>query len=83
VEAILADMTISISEFKDNPSKVVRQAAQTPFCVLSNNKPSFYVVDPETWEKIQDLLDDIALAPVIEKAVKRRGQAVRVSLSDL
>jgi PHD/YefM family antitoxin component YafN of YafNO toxin-antitoxin module len=83
VEAILADMTIGISEFKANPNKAVQDADGVPFCVLTNNAPAFYVVDPEQWERLQDILDDAALAPVIAKAIKKRKAAVKVALKDL
>ena len=83
MEVILTDMTISISEFKANPNQAVKDANGMPFCVLTNNAPAFYVIDPERWERIQDLLESEALAPVIAKAMKKRSQAVKVSLSDL
>jgi antitoxin StbD len=76
-------MTISISEFKANPNQAVKNANGMPFCVLTNNAPAFYVVDPERWERLQDLLEDAALAPVIAKAMKKRSSAVKVSLKDL
>lgn len=83
MEAILTDMTISISEFKANPNQAVKDADGSPFCVLTNNSPSFYVMDAEYWEKLHDLLDDAALAPVFAKAMKKRSSAVKVSLKDL
>jgi PHD/YefM family antitoxin component YafN of YafNO toxin-antitoxin module len=76
-------MTIGISEFKANPNKAVQDADGVPFCVLTNNAPAFYVVDPEQWERLQDILDDAALAPVIAKAIKKRKAAVKVALKDL
>ena len=83
MEVILTNMTISISEFKANPNQAVKNANGMPFCVLTNNAPAFYVVDPERWERLQDLLEDAALAPVIAKAMKKRSSAVKVSLKDL
>lgn len=83
MEVILTDMTISISEFKANPNQAVKDANGMPFCVLTNNAPAFYVIDPERWERIQDLIEDAALAPVVAKAMKKRNQAVKVSISDL
>lgn len=83
MEVILTDMTISISEFKANPNQAVKDANGMPFCVLTNNAPAFYVIDPDRWERIQDLIEDAALAPLIAKAMKKRSQAVKVSLSDL
>lgn len=83
MEVILTDMTISISEFKANPNQAVKDANGMPFCVLTNNAPAFYVVDPDRWERLQDLLEDAALAPLIAKAMKRRNKAVKVTLKDL
>lgn len=83
MKAILADMTIGISEFKANPNQALRDSDGVPFCVLTNNEPAFYVADPEYWEFVHDLLDDAALAPVIAKAMKKRQKAIKVSLKDL
>jgi antitoxin StbD len=67
MKAILTDMTISISEFKANPNKAVQDADGLPFCVLTNNAPAFYVVGPETWQKIDDIIQDRALLEVAQK----------------
>jgi len=67
VKAILADMTISISEFKANPNKAVQEADGVPFCVLTNNAPAFYVVPPELWEKLDDMVQDQAMLKIAEK----------------
>lgn len=83
MEVILTDMTISISEFKANPNQAVKDANGEPFCVLTNNAPAFYVIDPERWERLQDLLEDATLAPLISRAMKKRNKAVKVSLKDL
>ena len=50
METILADMTVSMSEFKKNPASVLRQAASRPVAVLSHNKAAFYVVEPRLFE---------------------------------
>ena len=83
MESILTDMTISISEFKANPNQAVKDADGSPFCVLTNNAPAFYVVTPELWQKLEDLLDDVALAPKLARAMKKRNKAIKVSLKDL
>ena len=67
MKAILADMTISISEFKANPNKAVQDADGMPFCVLTNNAPAFYVVSPELWEKLDDMVQDQAMLKIAEK----------------
>ena len=76
MEEILSRMTVSISEFKDNPSKVVRQADDAVFCVLNNNKPAFYVVTPEKWEQIMDDLEDYALMPQVIEHYKTGAKTI-------
>ena len=71
MKKILADMTISISDFKANPNKAVLEADGLPFCVLTNNAPAFYVVTPEMWEKIDDLVQDQALMKIAEKRARQ------------
>lgn len=83
MEEILANMTVSISEFKDNPSKVVREAEGNVFCVLTNNKPAFYVVTPARWEEIMDDLEDYALMPQIIEHYRNGGKTIRVDLNDI
>jgi len=50
METILANMTVSMSEFKKNPAAVLRQAASRPVAVLSHNKAAFYVIEPRQFE---------------------------------
>jgi antitoxin StbD len=50
METILANMTVSMSEFKKNPAAVLRQAASRPVAVLNHNKAAFYVVEPRLFE---------------------------------
>ena len=65
MEAIMTQVTTSISEFKKNPNESVAQAGNRPFAVLTNNKPSFYVVPPELYEKIADIIFDLEIIHLI------------------
>ena len=46
VERLHADQTLSLSDFKRNPSAALRAAGGRPLAVLNHNRVSFYVVDP-------------------------------------
>lgn len=83
MDAILASMSVSISTFKDNPSKQVREAHGQTFCVLNNNRPAFYVVSPETWDRILDIIDDAAIQPIAREAIARYDQAIPVDLETI
>lgn len=71
MEVILTNMTISISEFKANPNQALKDADGMPFCVMTNNSPAFYVVTPQMWEKIDDIIQDRALLKVAEKRLRK------------
>ncbi|OIQ83578.1 antitoxin YafN [mine drainage metagenome] len=83
MEEMLADMTTSITEFKKNPNEAVRKAHKRPFAVLTNNRPSFYVITPELFEKISEMLFEIETAPVIRKRMRDLHKAIPVGLNEL
>ena len=67
METVLASRSISISDFKKNPSKAVREAGAHPIAVLSHNRPAFYLVEPRLFEALIDRLEDIELAELAAK----------------
>ncbi len=82
MQTLLAGLAVSMSDFKNNPAKVLREADKRPVAVLSHNKPAFYMVDPEVFEALLDELDEVRLAPIIKQR-EARGKFVKVSLKDL
>jgi antitoxin StbD len=54
MEAIFANVTVSMSEFKKNPASVLRQAAGRPVAILSHNKAVFYLVEPKLFKAMVD-----------------------------
>ena len=50
MEAILADVAVSMSEFKKSPAAVLRQANHRPVAVLNHNRAAFYMVEPRLFE---------------------------------
>ena len=83
MDTILAAKTTSISEFKSNPAAALKNAGDEPFAVLTNNKPSFYVIRPELYESIAELVLEVRLAPTINKRLSRLEKAISVSIKDL
>ena len=56
-QRIRANLSIGISEHKQNPSATVKGGETV--AVLKNNKPEFYAVPARKWEQILDLLEDL------------------------
>jgi len=58
VETILADAIVSISDLKKNPSAVVAVAREQQVAILNRNRPVAYMISPEVWEYLNDILAD-------------------------
>ena len=46
MKTILSDLSVSMSEFKKNPSAALRESGGKTVAVLSHNKTAFYMVPP-------------------------------------
>jgi len=83
MQTILADVAVSMSEFKKNPAAVLREANNRPVAVLNHNRAAFYMVEPHLFEA---MLDEIADQELYRKAITRladKARAVEVDIDDL
>lgn len=83
MQTIFTDLTISMSDFKKNPAKVLREAGQKPVAVLNHNKPAFYMVEPQMFEALIEQLADSQLMPLIKARMAQRDSAVEVSIDEI
>ncbi|MFJ1251684.1 type II toxin-antitoxin system Phd/YefM family antitoxin [Cupriavidus sp. CuC1] len=83
MEIIHSLLTVSISEFKQNPSKVVEEAQGQPVAVLNHNRPAFYTVSPEFMAKMAELYDERQLESLVQARLKSVSRAVKVNIDDL
>jgi len=73
IQAILAEKTVSISDFRKEPNKYF---TDEPVAVLSNNKAAGYVLSPETFQAMVTLLEKISP----ETQAKLRPSKVRLDV---
>ena len=52
IRQILANLSISISEFKKSPKSVIKAVKNEPIAVISNNRPAFYCVPADILETL-------------------------------
>jgi antitoxin StbD len=71
MQTILTDLSVSMTDFKKNPIKVLRESGGQTVAVLNRNKPAFYMVPPERYEAMLEELDDQQL--VLEKPPKPKA----------
>ena len=80
---IHADVGVSISDLKRNPAAVIAAAREQQVAILNRNKPVAYVISPEVWEGVLDMLDDLEDAKLVEERMKELDSAIPVKLEDL
>jgi PHD/YefM family antitoxin component YafN of YafNO toxin-antitoxin module len=83
MDAVLTKVTTSISEFKKNPNESVAKAGNQAFAVLTNNKPSFYVVPPELFDEIAEILWDHQMKPLLDERMANSANAIPVEIDEL
>lgn len=80
MDVLLADRTVSISDFKKNPAAVLRQAKNRPVAVLSHNRPAFYMLKPGLFEAIMEELADHDLQAKVAARLAEKSQAIEVDI---
>lgn len=81
VEPLLAGASISVSDFKKNPSAVIAAAEGFPVAILNHNKPTAYLVPAAAWAELVERLEDADLAALVR--ARADEVPVAVSLDDL
>ena len=83
MDAIYADYSISMSEFKRNPAHVLRTAGEKPVAVLNHNRPAFYMVTPKLYEALLEELADRDLVELVRQRLTTKASAIEVDLDQL
>jgi len=83
MDAIYADYSISMSEFKKNPAQVLRTAGEKPVAVLNHNRPAFYMITPKLFEALVEELTDRDLAALVRQRLARKETAIEVEIDQI
>ena len=66
-EKLFTRMTASLSELKQNPMATVASAEGLPIAIIHDNRPAFYCVPANLYEKWMDALEDSELAAIVRE----------------
>lgn len=83
MDAIYADYSISMSEFKKNPAQVLRNAGEKPVAVLNHNRPAFYMVTPKLFEALVEALADRDLDEIARQRLTQKHAAIEVDIDQI
>lgn len=65
MQSVLANIAVSVSELKKNPSAVLSGAQGRPVAVLNHNRVMGYMVPAEVFEAMMERLDDLDLTELV------------------
>ena len=80
-QTIHAKTTVSMTDLRRNPSKILDDANDMPVAILNHNRAKAYLLSAKAYEKLLDLLDDVSLIKTIQS--RRGGKTVKVNIEDL
>jgi len=80
-QRVEAELAVSMSDLKRNPSAVVTAARDQAVAILNHNKVVGYLISPEVWQYAQELHDDVKTVERLQKL--KPGKPVRVTIDDL
>jgi antitoxin StbD len=83
MDAIYADYTVSMSDFKRNPAQVLRTAGNKPVAVLNHNRPAFYMVTPKLFEALIEEMADRELVGLVRQRLALKDTAIEVDIDQL
>lgn len=85
INAIRANLAVSISTLKKDPSGVIKEANGRIVVVLSHNKPQSYLVPAKLFEQLglDELLEDLQLSAAVKFRMQSKEPPVKVKFSDL
>ncbi|MCC6482475.1 MAG: type II toxin-antitoxin system prevent-host-death family antitoxin [Sphingomonadaceae bacterium] len=83
MQPILADVGVSITDLKRNPAAVIAAAREQQVAILNRNRPVGYIVSPEVWDYVCDLIEDMQDAELVRERLAEPGEMIEVSIDDL
>lgn len=81
MERLLARASVSISDLKKNPSRIINQSEGAPVAILNHNKPSAYIIPADAFEALMEKLEDYELSQVVKE--REHEPSIKVSLDEL
>ena len=80
MERLYARASVSISDLKKNPSRIINQSEGAPVAILNHNKPSAYLIPAEAFEALMEKLEDYDLGRKVKE--REHEPTVKVSLDE-
>ena len=78
---VLAKVAASVTDLKKDPMGTFRESGGDPMVILNRNEPAFYILSPERYELLLEMIDDVELARLVNE--RRGNPTVKVDIDEL
>ena len=79
--AMLAKVAASVTDLKKDPMGTYRESGGDPMVILNRNEPAFYILSPERYELMLEIIDDVELERLVNE--RRGNPTVKVDIDEL
>ncbi|QOP42667.1 antitoxin [Sulfurimonas sediminis] len=83
MQPMLANYTASITELKQSPTQLLKDAGNEAIAILNHNVASAYLVPSDLYAKMIDIIDDYYLTQAVEERYNDGEKPIRVDIDDL
>ncbi len=83
MQSMLAKYTASITELKQSPTQLLKDAGNEAIAILNHNVTSAYLVPNDLYIKMVDIIDDYYLLKEVETRLHDGEKPIRVNIDDL
>lgn len=85
MDAIFAEHTIGVTELRESPSRVLKQAEETDeaVAILNHNRPAGYIVSPRMMHAMLDAIADRVAGDRAASRLSTLSLARRIDIDDL
>lgn len=81
MERLYARASVSISDLKKNPSRIINQSEGSPVAILNHNKPSAYLIPADAFEALMEKFEDYEMGRLVKE--RESESSIKVSLDEL
>ncbi|MEO8600797.1 MAG: type II toxin-antitoxin system Phd/YefM family antitoxin [bacterium] len=81
MDAVLANVTVSVTELKRNFANILKEVENTPVAVLNHNRPEAYLLSAAYYEHLLSRMEDLEDAKLVRE--RASGPFIEVTLNDL
>jgi len=81
MERLYSRASVSISDLKKNPSRIINESEGSPVAILNHNRPSAYLIPAGAFEVLMEKLEDYELSRVVKE--REHEPTVKITLDEL